>query len=102
MRSTYVRDKLAQAYAAEATHLSFHSADPGATGANEQVHARMPISWVLTPNTGRLDAIVTTTLTTTTNFLGFWNQAIGGSYIDSVEQVAPAGTHDFVLTYQQP
>lgn len=103
-----MREQMAQAYAAEVLYVGLHSANPGATGANEISGTRVgPISWTA----GSADGIYTSgsisftvPAGTTISHLGFWDSPSGGVFLDSAAAAVTfvtAGTYTVTLTYTQ-
>ena len=75
-------DVAGNALAADITHLSLHSADPGAGGANETTAARQPAGWTVT--NGDLVATNRNFTGGTPNgpvtHVGYWTAASGGTF----------------------
>ena len=94
-------------YAAAATYLSLHTADPGTTGASEVSgggYARAPITWA----PGPVDGAVTGTATVTTaagvavTHAGLWGSPVGGTFLDKAAGAATStGSVSVTLTYTQ-
>lgn len=98
------KENLSTAYANAAAYVSFHTADPGTTGANEVAGTRALITW--TP--GATDGVSTGTATgsvgtgTVITFLGLWTASSGGTFLDKVAGSATStGTVNVNLTYTQ-
>ena len=78
------KENVATGYANSAAYVSFHTGDPGTTGANEVAGARAAITW--TP--GAVDGVITGTATGTvaagTNiaYIGLWTAGVGGTFLD--------------------
>lgn len=86
-----------------ATHVSLHSADPGAGGANELSgggYARQAITWN-SASGGSLDSsnqpVFTVPAASTVAFVGFWSAATNGTFYGSAsvpsETFTNAGTY---------
>lgn len=95
----------ANAVAAEITHMSLHSADPGATGANElsggsPAYARKPVSWNAAAS-GGADSSNTQVFDVPAGsdvaYVGFWTAVTDGEFRGSegvtVESFAEQGTY---------
>ena len=102
--TTQQKENLATAYANSAAYVSFHTADPGTTGANEVAGARAAITW--TP--GSTDGVITGTATgvvpngTTITHIGLWTAASGGGFLDKAPGAATStGSVSVVLTFTQ-
>ena len=71
-------------YANSAAYVSFHTGDPGTTGANEIAGTRAAITW--TP--GAVDGVITGTATgtvasgTAIAYIGLWPASSGGTFLD--------------------
>jgi hypothetical protein len=65
------------------THVSIHSADPGAAGTANQVGTRQAVTWN-NATTGNLDNVGTiqfsVTAGTTVHSVGLWSAASGGTF----------------------
>lgn len=78
------KENVATGYANSAAYVSFHTGDPGTTGANEVAGTRAPITW--TP--GATDGIITGTATgavpngTALTHVGLWTASSGGTFLD--------------------
>lgn len=94
-------------YAAAATHVSLHTADPGTTGANEVSgggYTRAPITWVPGPTDGQVTgtASVTTAAGVSITHVGLWSASSGGTFLDKASGVATStGTVAVSLTFTQ-
>lgn len=102
--TTQQKENLATAYANGAVYVSFHTADPGTTGANEIAGARAAITW--TP--GATDGVITGTATgtvasgTAITHIGLWTASSGGTFLDKASAAATStGTVSVSLTYTQ-
>ena len=73
------------------THLSLHTADPGATGANEisgGSYVRKAIPWDATPSSGRLDTQTDIVFDgpgtqVTVTHVGYWTASTAGTFKNS-------------------
>lgn len=77
---------MADAFAAAATHLSLHSADPGGTGANETTAARQLAGWgsaatgdVTASNIAFTGGAASGAVT----HVGYWSASTGGTFYGS-------------------
>jgi hypothetical protein len=74
------------------THVSIHSADPGAGGTNELAVSRQSISWN-TASAGNLDSQGTQTFSVdagmTVSHVGLWSAPTGGTFYGSRALAAP-------------
>ena len=102
--TTTQKENLSTAYANAAAYVSFHTADPGTTGANEIAGTRALITW--TP--GSTDGIITGSATgtiasgTSITHIGLWTASSGGSFLDKVAAAATStGSVSVSLTYTQ-
>lgn len=106
--SMYIRNLFADAYAAEALWVSFHSGDPGPTGANEIVAIpRVALTWSAAVDGTVTAATINPTFPADTAIveLGFWTLDTGGEFIDSTPYAGtfPAGGTDALdISYSHP
>ena len=74
------------------THISIHSADPGATGLNEVAVTRQTISWNSATGSN-LDSVGTQEFSvdadTTVHSVGLWSAVSGGTFYGSRALPAP-------------
>lgn len=98
------KENLATAYTNAAQYVSFHTADPGTTGANEIAGTRALITW--TP--GPTDGVSTGTATgavangTAITHVGLWTASSGGTFLDKAAGAATStGSVSVSLTYTQ-
>ena len=100
------RENAASGYVAAATHMSLHTADPGATGVNEvtggaPAYARVALTW----SAGTVDGVYTATLASSFNVpasvtithVGLWTAATGGTFLDKAAVTAAAFTSQGTL-----
>lgn len=106
LTSAYTTALLSGAGAAEATHISVHTADPGSTGANEVTTGgtvRQALTWG-TPVDGDVNADVVTfdVDAVTINHVGLWaadgTTFLGGGATSTEENFGGPGTLDVVTT----
>lgn len=114
IKTPYLREQLALAYQAEATHASLHTADPGETGASELTgstgtgpYARQPLTWtagiadgVITAGTVSFEVPAGTNLT----HVGIWSAVTGGQFLDAQDTLLTFendGTYQVSLSYTQ-
>lgn len=98
------KDIALDAIGAAAVYISVHTADPGATGANEVVggsYARVATTWAAASAAAKSGSAVTLNIpagTTITHF-GLWTAVSGGTYVtgdvlpNSGETYGSAGTY---------
>lgn len=102
----YMRNILATAFAAEASHCSLHDDDPGDTGDNELAGARQALTWG-SASAGAVTAgavAFAVPAATTVAYLGFWDASSGGNFLESkAVNVAfvNAGTYGPTPKYEQ-
>lgn len=102
--TTTQKENLATAYANGAAFVSFHTADPGTTGANEIAGTRAAITW--TP--GSVDGVITGTATgtvaagTAITHVGLQTASSGGAFLDKAAAAATStGSVSVNLTFTQ-
>ncbi len=105
--TSVMKEALAVAYAAKATYVAAHSADPGTTGTGEISGTRQAITWT----NGSVDGTTTATVTlnipsgATVAGIGLWDASTAGNYLDggavTSQAYSAAGTYTITLTYTQ-
>lgn len=107
-----MKEALAATYASNALFVSLHTADPGATGANEVVggtpaYARKALTWTNGAADGTTTAATVTfdVPATTVTYVGIWSDAVGGTFLDKAQipstTYSTQSTHDVDLAYVQ-
>ena len=90
LATNYIKGKLLEAYAAQGTWLSLHTADPGSTGASEVTggspsYARKQTTWG-TPASGSMTGskVSIDVPATTVVAVGVWSASTAGTYLDKL------------------
>ena len=102
-----MKEALATAYAAKATHVAATTGDPGTTGTGEIAGTRKAVTWTA----GGVDGVTTATVTldipsgASVGGIALWDAASGGNYLDggpvTTQAYSAAGTYTITLTYTQ-
>lgn len=98
------KENLSTAYANGAAYVSFHTADPGSTGANEIAGTRALITWTPGSTDGVITGTATGTITagTAITHIGLWTASSGGTFLDKAAAAATStGSVNVNLTYTQ-
>lgn len=99
--TTTQKENLAVAYANGALYVSFHTADPGSTGANEIAGTRAAITWTPGPTDGQITGTASGAVAngTAVAYVGFWTAVSGGTFLDSAAGAATSnGTVNVNIT----
>jgi hypothetical protein len=105
--TTTQRENVAIAYGQAAAYVSLHTADPGATGANEVTgggYARAALTWTAGPTDGQISATATVTATAgvAVTHAGLWTAVSGGTFLDKAAGAATStGTVSVTLTFAE-
>lgn len=112
IQTNVMKEALATAYAAQATHAALYTTVPGASAGTEvtggsPAYARKAISWTA----GSSDGVTTATVVfdvpagTTVVGAGFHTASTGGTYLDggavTSQPFASQGTYTLNITYTQ-
>lgn len=102
--TTQQKENLATAYANGALYVSFHTADPGSTGANEIAGTRALITWTPGATDGVINGTATGTVPSGTaiTHIGLWTASSGGTFLDKAAGAATStGSVSVSLSYTQ-